>query len=186
MLNLILVAISILVGVCLRYFDYSLIILGCLSALAFIVWLVICRIAVSCVRSWPRTATILFQSWYVVPIVLIVLTTYLTTWLAIELPNWFTQVAATEKKVVTGVILGAINSIFAAAWLDNAKDPNSSLWPNQRHRLALMSAYSGDESPTPDSELYYVVFGDTTKSNDVKGWGFWARWKRAKLISDLS
>ena len=91
-----------------------------------------------------------------------------------------------EKRVVVGVIMGAVNALFAAAWLDNARDPNSRLWPGQRHRLALIKAFSGSAAPTSDSILYYAALMDTTKDNSVKGWGFTAPWARAQIILDNS
>lgn len=102
------------------------------------------------VKGWPRTSTLPFQVWYVVP----------------------------------PVLIGAVNSLFAAAWLDSAKDPASSLWPNQRHRLALAETFSGRNTPAADSDLYHAVFSDATKDNSVKGWSFLARWKRANIIKE--
>lgn len=182
MFNVVLVAVATLFGVFLRYLEGSVAILLALAAALVVAWAT-CRGAAALVRTRPFTATLLFQAWYVVPLALIIFTTFFATWLAIELPGVFADVDEAEQDIVTGVILGAVNALFASAWLDNAKDPNSRLWPDQRHKSALAAAFSGAAAPPPDSELFYAALMDATRDNAVKGWSFSARWARARILA---
>ena len=79
MLNVVLVAVATLLGVFLRYFEAPFTILIGLGGLGIFVWLVICEIAAGLVKPRPHLATILFQFWYAVPLILIVFTTYFAT-----------------------------------------------------------------------------------------------------------
>lgn len=151
-------------------------------AVVLIVYIGAAPLGDRCTRSHPILATYLFQALYAGPIAVVALITAFSTWLAVAIPNVVTLSDEAQDKAVEGVVIGALTALLAAGLLDRAKNSESSLWPDARHKAALKKAFSKEPKPRTDSELIHAAFSDSTKDNTVKGWSFTARLKRARLI----
>ena len=105
-----------------------------------------------------------------------------------EVPNWLGTVPEERVDHVTGVVVGALNALIGAIWLDAAKDPASTLWPQGRQRKLLFEAFSGVEklkSPRDEAMelLYSAIYDDQVSDRDIAGWSFSARLARAQVIA---
>jgi uncharacterized membrane protein len=135
-------------------------------------------------KSSIRRANALFQIWYLVPFAWIALAAAITTKVALTLPELLAT-GELDGKVVAGVLLGALNALVAAAWLDHAKDPNSALWPDEQFRKALREAFANEprvEVNNGNNDLNKVVFDDDIPSKRISGWTWAARYSRAIFI----
>ncbi len=193
MSRIILVAAAAIIGVLARYLIAPVYAALAVIAILALAWGLV-ALAKSWVRSRPVVATWLFLASYGVVFGVVAGTAGLATWLAISVPGWLPNVPEGELKTVSGVVIGALNALIAAAWLDNAKDEDGSLWPQARHKSALSDAFAGADklktpmggARSPEMErLYFAVYGDTADSGQVKGWGFTARLARARIVKTL-
>jgi hypothetical protein len=187
MFNLALVAVSVILGALLTLWvpwqDMAL--PGALAAAAV---LGLRGASWAWVRRAPRLAVVLSVGGYGLVTVAMVLTTYATVLVAAALPGWLgpDQPLAVDAA---RVIMGAVAGLLGAAWLDDARSPSSTLWPEGAYRAALRRAYFGagflNFPRPPEMERLYRAVNDDRADEDIEGWGLAARWRRAEAIRAL-
>ncbi len=184
MFNLILIFFAVASGAMIRYLSQAPT-LWCIT-LAILVVLAFSSLLMSkIIGKFPYAMCFVYLVFYLLPATIIFFVTYLTTSFAIAVPELVPTSDVAEKKVVVGVLMGALNALVAAAILDAAKDPESKFWPGGMYKNALASYFRGEpRAQEPDSALNWAIYGDRTKNNEAKGWSFKSRLKRAEIISN--
>lgn len=83
---------------------------------------------------------LLLQSWYIFPFTLVMLMTALATRISLALPGWV-GVPDTEIAMIVPLAFGALNGLIAAAFLDDARNDQSVLWPMAVVRSVIYEAF---------------------------------------------
>ncbi|NKB28688.1 MAG: hypothetical protein GKR99_14515 [Rhodobacteraceae bacterium] len=155
---------------------------------AIVICLVLWFAPTKLLRAAPRFATWLYQGGYVLVFIIIAASTAFASWLAFAVPGWLAAVPEAQQSHVSGVVVGALNALIGALWLDAAKDPESKLWPQGRHRAHLSAAFADVDKLKGDRDsnmelLYSAIYDDQMTERDITGWSFAARLARAGIIA---
>ena len=186
MAKLVLVASATILGAALRYVIDP--VSG--AALLFVLWAlawVMGRGADRLVRTRPVMATWLYESGWLLVLATVAGSAFLATQLGLWVPSWVAKVPADEQKALAGVILGALSSLIGAAWLDNARKGEGSLWPEARHKAALGNAFLSDSRlvfprDADMEKLYAAVYLSPDRVNGIGGWSLADRLARARVV----
>ena len=151
------------------------------------------RLAEGWVRRRPRLASWLYQGMFLAIFAVVALSTGLATWLALKVPGLLPQIPEGELDTVKGVVVGALNALVAAAWLDDAKKGEEGrLWPAARQKTALSAAFADDpklviplggERSAALQKLFDAVYSPEADDGRITGWSFGDRLARARIIA---
>ncbi|WP_162894692.1 hypothetical protein [Rhizobium terrae] len=136
------------------------------------------------------------------PVAIIATTTYATTYISFEINGWLKNLpdwlaadngrASTKANEIEKVLVGALNALIAALWLDNAKAPTGKLWPSGQVKAAFEKTFRqkinemkkkemDERKPDPRRpDLERAV------SDDQAGWDYEALIERARSIQNLT
>lgn len=145
----------------------------------------------------PARAVMIWQVAIVTPIAVIAVTTFLTTYVAFEAAGWLAKLPDTwvNKTLITDrsadlqkVLLGAMNGLIAAIWLDNAKDPTSTFWPSGQIKAALGSTFQPTITAMKKANYPHTALQDAVSlpagGPGISGWTYAMLAKRATVIEE--
>jgi hypothetical protein len=190
MTRIVLIAAATILGASARYIlgpwpSFWLLVL--LLGLAGMLW----RLADALVISRPVGACWLYQGATLAVFAMVAASAWLATFAGLQVPQLLSSVPQDQAANLSGVILGALGSLVAAAWLDSAKKPDGPFWPEARHRAGLRRHFDGDPRlvahPTPRTsemeKLYHAVYSAPDTVNGIEGWSFADRILRARVVA---
>lgn len=149
-------------------------------------------------RQRPVLAAVLSQANYLLVFISSSAATYFGVAFAGAFPSWLPTVAPTADAdtvdSVAKILTGAVSTMIGVLWLDNAKSPEGSYWPDGAFRRALSQSFSGadifdvplgQQRSTQLNRLYSLVYDSIVLGGDISGWDYQARVARARGVRDL-
>lgn len=158
-------------------------------AIMFFAPLILLLIARSIMHTHPRKAWILIELWIFSAVAVTTFATAFVAWVSLDTP-----VAAllsssgldTEHiKAITGIFVGAVSTYVALVWTKDIGDAEGVFWPSTQFKSAIGKAFT-QLSPEPNqaSKVYQASYQKNVDDYGDIGWGFFARWKRAKVFAE--
>jgi hypothetical protein len=132
----------------------------------------------------PRVAFVILEFWILLAIALTAGTTFLILWIGTISPKWFPNLSTEDSKTVAGALGGAVTTFFAVLWTKNIEVGKGFFWSTSHFKKALGTSLEKRKlTPERTSKEYEAIYSDRVNGyNEPNGWGFVARWKRAKII----
>jgi hypothetical protein len=133
--------------------------------------------------------TVLMSAWILSLIAVGAVLTALFFRVGLRLPEWISNGEVTdETKELSRVLLGAATAFVAVVFTDDLDKAEGELWPSTKTKDAFKEAFEGKfESGSP---AYDAAFEDPVRQREgvakINGWGFLARYQRAKRIQRFS
>ncbi len=137
--------------------------------------------------SQPELGVVLMSGWIVALIAAGAGLTALFLWVGLELPDWITSGKVTDEvKEMSKVLLGAVTAFAGVLFTEDLDKADGDLWPSTKTKIALGEKFEGRfDGQSPE---YQAVYEDRVRPRgdeirEIKGWGFTARRKRAKILA---
>jgi hypothetical protein len=156
-------------------------------------------IARSLVDNDLRLAIFIWQFALFVPMAGIAATTYATTYVSLEATDWLKAMPgnmvdrtwlAPRASDIGKALVGALNTLIAAVWLDHAKSSASTLWPSGQIKEAfntsfreLLDQWRASNDPCADSLQRAIM--DERATDEILGWGYPAALQRLEMVRRL-
>jgi len=130
----------------------------------------------------PVLGLALMEPWTLAAVALAATFTGLVLWLTVNLEA-LVGLPATEAKAVSGALIGAFTTFAATAWIKEIQETSGLLVTSgqaKQHfkKFATYHSLAGDTVALELCEKEKVV----AKGIDLEGWGWKARWQRARLL----
>jgi hypothetical protein len=173
------------VGVYVAVRDGSIVLVGLVLALAMVVGAVGLAVGRKMVSPHPVRGTLLMSVWIFTLIAAGAVLTALFFWVGLRLPEWIaTGAVSDEIKELSKVLLGAATAFVAVVFTDDLDKAEGELWPSTKTKDAFKAAF--EQKFKPGSAEYDAAFEDRVRPRKgiakVNGWGFVARYRRARII----
>jgi len=173
------------VGVYVAVRDGSIVSVGLVLALTVVVGVVGLVVGRKMVLPHPVRGTLLVSAWILTLIAAGAVLTALFFWVGLRLPEWIaTGAVSDEIEELSKVLLGAATAFVAVVFTDDLDKAEGELWPSTKTKDAFKTAFDGKFKPC--SPEYDAAFEERVRPREgiakVNGWGFVARYKRAKII----
>jgi hypothetical protein len=133
----------------------------------------------------PRLGFVILELWNLLAIAVTSGTTFLILWIGTISPQWFSELNAENSKTVVGALGGAITTFFAVLWTKDIEEGKGFFWSSFHFKKAFGTSVANRKlTPERNTKEYEAIYDDRVSgSNEPIGWGFVARWRRAKIIS---
>jgi hypothetical protein len=133
----------------------------------------------------PKLGFVVLELWLLLAIAITSATTFLILWIGKVSLKWFPDLGDDDSKAVAGVLGGAVTAFFAVLWTKDIEEGKGFFWSSSHFKKALGTSLAKRQlTPERNSKEYEAIYYDRVSgNNEPNGWGFVARWKRAKIIS---
>jgi len=151
--------------------------------------LILLLIARSVMHSRPRTAWLLIELWIFSAVAVTAFATAFVTWVSLDTPVakllGASGLDAEHVKAITGIFIGAVSTYVALVWTKDIGDAEGVFWPSTQFKSAIDKAFTQLlPRPNNDSKIYQASYQKNVDDYGEIGWGFSARWKRAKVFAE--
>ncbi|MBN9551110.1 MAG: hypothetical protein J0H31_20155, partial [Alphaproteobacteria bacterium] len=142
-------------------------------------------IVYTCAGAFPRVAALIVNGWYLMPFVLLVLSSLIVIYLSLNAAKLFNPAAtAKEIEVFSAALIGAATAFLGTLWTEDITKNKGIFWPGELLKKAWAKTYDGHaglDEPPPRTPAAQAAFAALYHDDDE--WGPIARYKRARLIS---
>jgi hypothetical protein len=134
----------------------------------------------------PQAGRILIDFWILLAITISMACTFLILKITVTTPGWFPKLDIEQSKAVSGMIVGSVTTFLATQLTKDIAEGKGFFWPSAQFKSALQSAFrKGTSVPPIDTKEWEAIYEERVRgASGPQGWGYKARTKRAKIISD--
>jgi hypothetical protein len=158
-------------------------------AIMLFVPLILLLIAKSIMHTHPRTAWILIELWIFSAVAVTTFATAFVIWASLDTPVdkllSSSGLDAEHVKAVSGIFIGAVSTYVALVWTKDIGDAQGVFWPSTQFKSAIGKAFMQlHPEPNQTERVYQASYQKNVDDYGDIGWGFSARWKRAKVFAE--
>lgn len=136
----------------------------------------------------PRLALALIEPWYLSAICVVALSTQLILYVTINFSTLFPMSTTGQSDAIKGALIGAITAYLAVLWTDDIKKAEGPLLPSGAFKSLVQTTFATllAAKTRDNGALWEAIHDERTTSDQIVGWGFKARWRRAAVLAQAA
>lgn len=133
----------------------------------------------------PVVGWLFIEGWGIAAVSIVALGTMFVLWLTLHAAD-LVQRTEEEEKAISSALIGAVTAYLAVLWVKDIQAGDGPFWAGTQFKEAVQAAFKDPpRAPAVDTREWDAVWEPRVRDNGPVGWGLTARWKRAKILTNI-